>query len=304
MIDAVRGVLRVRKWPKKRGTPTSAKQLFWIDWFKQANLLAKYADPIQQVRAMEMTKHSGMYPRDVLLKAMRGRLYTWVDTDGWIWFPMAAVQDVSDSLDAIAQTVGDLLVRAADRWRPITAGPINEVLTAKGPGVLPVWQAPGGGVVQGELAESPITPDGTVASYVLDVSAEFSVQLIFDTLGMAASTYPILTFSTDGGVSYKTGATDYGNIYTYNSGSGGSNDARLLAGATNYGTNHHTTGQLNNLRAGRATWMSLSGHIGGITVHRTGFARFDGPITHVKIGNNAASNFNAGTIRAVGIHSA
>jgi len=142
MIDTVRGVLRVRKWPKKRGPPRSAAQRFWVDWFTQANRLAHYVDGMAQVRAIEMTKLSGMYPRDVLLKAMRGRLYSLVDQNGWKWFSMAAIQDISDTLDILGQTVGDVLVRATDRWRPPPTGNVGEVLTHAGPGAPPGWATP------------------------------------------------------------------------------------------------------------------------------------------------------------------
>ena len=145
IIYAQRGVLRVAKWPRKRGTPKSAKQRWWNDWFTQANLLAKYADPMSQARAIQMTKGSGLYPRDVLLEAMRGRLYWWADETGWKWFPMAATQDVSNSLDTVAQVVGSILVRALDRWRAPALGNLDEVLTLKGPDLIPEWAAPGGG---------------------------------------------------------------------------------------------------------------------------------------------------------------
>ena len=142
MIDTVRGVLRVRKWPRKRPGKRTPIERFWSDWFKQANLLAKYADPMSQARAIQMTKGSGMYPRDVLLKAMRGRLYAWTTSDGWKWYSMAAIGDVSESLDVLGQTVGDILVRAVDRWRPLAPGVIGDVVTNKGPGVAASWEAP------------------------------------------------------------------------------------------------------------------------------------------------------------------
>lgn len=145
MIDVVRGVLRVRKWPRKRGKPKSESQRYWIDWFKQANLLAKYADAYTQVRAKEITAHTGMYPRDIILAAMRGRLYTWVDETGWRWYPVAAIQDISESLDVLGQTVGDILVRALDRWRPVVPGAPGEVLTNMGAGAPAQWQPAGGG---------------------------------------------------------------------------------------------------------------------------------------------------------------
>lgn len=140
MIDTVRGVLRVRKWPRKRGKPTSKDQLFWIDWFRQANYLAKYIDAASMIRARIMSEGSGLYPRDIILMAMRGRLYTWVDENGWRWYPVAAIQDISESLDVLAQTIGSVLVRAADRWRAPDLGAVDDVLTYKGEADPPVWQ--------------------------------------------------------------------------------------------------------------------------------------------------------------------
>ncbi len=153
MIDTVRGVLRVRKWPKKRGTPRSALQRWWIDWFRQANLLAKYVDGASQARAIALTKGSGLYPRDVLLKAMRGRLYHFIDQDGNKWFPMAGIQDISDTLDMLAQTVGSVLVRATDRWRAPPAGTPGDVLTYQSAADPPEWVTPtgGGGYLGGAL---------------------------------------------------------------------------------------------------------------------------------------------------------
>ena len=141
VIDTVRGVLRVRKWPRKRPGPRTAIERWWTDWFVQANLLAKYADGMSQARAIQMTKGSGMYPRDVLLKAMRGRLYAWTTPDGWKWYSMAAVGDITESLDVLGQTVGDILVRALDRWRPPPPGNLGDVLTNAGPGAPPAWAA-------------------------------------------------------------------------------------------------------------------------------------------------------------------
>lgn len=163
MIDTVRGVLRVRKWPKKRGTPTSERQLFWIDWFRQANLLAKYADPMSMARAILMTKDTGLYPRDVLLKAMRGRLYTWADETGWRWYPVAAIGDISETLDVLAQTVGDILVRATDRWRTPPAGTPGDVLTVQGANQPPAWQP-------------VVVPPTSFAGAMVSLAGNFSVS--------------------------------------------------------------------------------------------------------------------------------
>ncbi len=145
MIDTFRGVVRIRKWPKKRGPPKSEAQRFWVDWFKQANHLAKYADPLTQIAAIELTRGTGWYPRDVILKAMRGRLYWFTGADGWRYYPMAAIGDISEALDVLAQSVGSVLVRAADRWRTPDPGSINDVLTLIGTPAIPIWKAPTGG---------------------------------------------------------------------------------------------------------------------------------------------------------------
>lgn len=167
VIDTVRGVLRVRKWPKKRGPPKSERQAWWVDWFRQANALAKYVDPRQQEAAIVMTKGTGMYPRDLLLKAMRGRLYHWADETGWRWFSMAAITDISNTLDVLAQTVGSVLVRATDRWRAPAPGVVDDVLTLKGSPLVPVWYAAGGGAPAFGGALVNKTADQTISNVTM-----------------------------------------------------------------------------------------------------------------------------------------
>jgi hypothetical protein len=162
MIDTVRGVLRVRKWPKKRGTPTSAEQLYWIDWFRQANKLAKYIDAASMRRAIELTAGTGMYPRDIILKAMRGRLYSWQDQNGKKWYPMAGIQDISDSLDVLAQDIGNVLVRATDRWRAAAEPTPGAVITYQGEGIPSKW-AP------------PSTPAATIAGALVTMAASQTI---------------------------------------------------------------------------------------------------------------------------------
>lgn len=70
MVDTFRGQLRVRAWPRKRGKNVHPNVKRQNDWFREANRLAKLAAPQQQVRAIEMTSKSGLYPRDALMRAM------------------------------------------------------------------------------------------------------------------------------------------------------------------------------------------------------------------------------------------
>lgn len=300
MVDTVRGVLRVRKWPKKRGKPTSARQLFWIDWFKQANLLAKYVDGATAALAIKLTKGSGLYPRDIILQAMRGRLYWWTDDTGRSWYPVAAIEDVSKTFDVLAQTVGSVLVRATDRWRAAVGGVLGDVLVHAGPGAPPTWGAAGVDVSQQQLAESPITPANTVSQYVFDVSIYLDVDLTIDDVDLNASDNIKAQFSTDGGATYKAGATDYGNMLV---------DEGTIAAV--YGVNmgmsdgsaavsHMLTMEFRNLRTLRTSWTGMCGLFNLSARARTGYTRFAGPITHLKIFTGGGQNFKSGKIRAFG----
>lgn len=84
IVDSSRGQLRIRKWPRKRGTPKSAKVRLQNAWFKNANMLAKHCAASQQVSAIEMTKGTGLYPRDLLLKCMSRGIIAPVTDDGRI----------------------------------------------------------------------------------------------------------------------------------------------------------------------------------------------------------------------------
>lgn len=302
MVDTVRGVLRVRKWPKKRGTPKSASQRFWIDWFTQANRLAKYVDAASAIRAIELTAKSGLYPRDVLLAAMRGRLYHWVDETGWKWYSMAAIGDISESLDVLAQQIGSVLVRATDRWRSPPPGALDDVLTYKGDALPPVWQAPGGGggSVQEDLAGTPIVCDDTVSQYDFDVSSYNTVRFMLTDVVFAANSQPFWLFSTDGGVSYHTGASDYRWLWVDHAGSGILNKAQFEFQATQTVTARRTVINFYGLRVTRATMQGMGERSVARAKSLNGYTNFDGPITDIRLLSQSAANFKTGTIYVVG----
>ncbi|HET98798.1 MAG TPA: hypothetical protein ENH89_00190 [Aurantimonas coralicida] len=303
MIDTCRGVLRVRKWPKKRGTPKSASQRWWNDWFRQANLLTHYVDAASQRRAIELTAGTGKYPRDILLQAMRGRLYTWIDQNGNRWYPMAGIQDISESLDVLAQTVGSVLVRAVDRWRAPPPGTVGQVLTNVGPDDPPVWAdaGGGGGVSQVTLPATPIIPDGTKNAYDIDVSIYATLDVSLDGIGFASSDTPWLRFSTDGGISFRAGASDYLHISVTSLAEGRSSNAQWFLSTALAAANHFAQLSFGNLRTGRASGHGVRSHNATTSQAAAGFANFDGPITDIRIFSKNGNNFNAGTIRLVGL---
>lgn len=303
MVDTVRGVLRVRKWPRKRGTPTSPAQLFWVDWFRQANLLAKYASAATLISAIALTKGSRWYPRDIILKAMRGRLITVTDVTGWRWYSMAAILDVSATLDILAQTVGGVLVRATDRWRAPPPGNLGDVLTNQGNGAPPIWQAAGGGggVTQAELPESPILPDNTVTFYDIAVSNYVEVVVSLEVVKFNTSSTPQIRLSTDGGVTFKAGAADYYNFVLNQSLINSVNVS--FWGLANAGATSGFDGdtRLTNLRAARAVYAGGQARPGVNGAYRAGHANFDGPITHIRFLNSAGVLIKSGTVRLVGL---
>ncbi len=302
MIDVVRGVLRVRKWPKKRGPPKSASQRFWVDWFKQANLLAKYADPMTQIRAKELTAHTGMYPRDIILAAMRGRLYTWVDDNGWRWYPVAAIDDISESLDVLAQTVGSVLVRAVDRWRAPAPGNLDEVLTLKGSPAIPVWAASagGGGITQEVVPGTPIVVDGTKTFYDIDVSAYALFNLILEDMTYSASDSILFRFSTDGGVTFKDDVADYVRAFVNQNTSGMLTRSDIEAFKDDAVSGPKGAYAFENLNLGRAFWSGFGGTTSAKAQVIGGYATFTGPITTIKIFTRLMTTMDAGTIRLVG----
>lgn len=84
MVDTWRGKVRVRKWPEKRGRPKSAAVRAQNDWFRTANRLASRAPPTQMCAAIAITKNSGLYPRDILMRMMAGNMGPIPRSDGRI----------------------------------------------------------------------------------------------------------------------------------------------------------------------------------------------------------------------------
>jgi len=71
-MNAWKGRPYLQKWPKKRGPPTSAKQIAWIQRFKCFTKLFNNPDGHTRKRADELVHKSGWYYRDVLYSAASG----------------------------------------------------------------------------------------------------------------------------------------------------------------------------------------------------------------------------------------
>lgn len=114
--DAVRGRPRLRAWPPKKAAAAKAKNQEQIEWFRQAQFLAKYAASTQMKVAREVTTGTPLMPRDLLTMAMAGRLWVIKDQNGKEIWPVAVRNDVSQALDLLSKKAGSILYRGPDIW--------------------------------------------------------------------------------------------------------------------------------------------------------------------------------------------
>lgn len=135
----------MQAWPRRRGRVKNATTKAQNEKFAQANKLAKYASADDQWMVTEIARNSPLYPRDLLVSAMYGRLFETLTIDGKEYVSVAVRDDISDDLDKVGGTeVGTILVRHPEGWRGLVPGNAGEVLTSEGAGDLPAW-APGSG---------------------------------------------------------------------------------------------------------------------------------------------------------------
>lgn len=132
MEDISGGKTRVRSWPRKRGKAKTAAEQDRQDKFAAAQLAARYISPQQMVDIINARAGTPLLPRDVVTSIQYNRLAMFVLPDGRRWYPMPAYNDVSECLDTISQTPGDLLIRGTNGWEPIaytppsgTTGPVT-----------------------------------------------------------------------------------------------------------------------------------------------------------------------------------
>lgn len=83
VVDTFRGQVRVRAWPRKRGPAKDGALKRQQDWFRDVTQLIKYAPASQIIDAMEATKGTGLYPRDLLMRAIASGLVDLVTADGF-----------------------------------------------------------------------------------------------------------------------------------------------------------------------------------------------------------------------------
>lgn len=152
MVDEVRGSLRVRSWPQPRPGRRHPTNEYWTKWLKAATFLYRYQPARVQIRLQEITKGTPWMPRDVFISAMRGRAFQLVDQNGRKYYTMALRQDISASLDAIAQVPGEMLFRSSGLWVPVPGGNPGDTLVYVSDSEPPTWEP----AAQGSYMALPI----------------------------------------------------------------------------------------------------------------------------------------------------
>lgn len=138
-VKAWKGRLYVAKWPKPRGKNLPHLTKVRNKWFKLVNDLSKYTTPGQMRAAMKLAPHGALYPRDYLVSAMAGRMYTIQLDTGETLYPMSLKNEISKDLDVITPIPGSLLYRGTQLWEPVAPGVWGQSLQPNQTTGLPEW---------------------------------------------------------------------------------------------------------------------------------------------------------------------
>lgn len=192
MLDVVNGSERARSWPKKRGKPKSQKTADQNEWFRQAQWATKFMPAEMYWQIAEAVKGTPLLPRDILTMMMAGRLLAFTLPNGRTIWSEAVANDVTTALDVISDVPGAMLVRGQDHWQAILPGADGLILTSKGPGQIPEWDANGGGGGAEPLIIGwpfpGISSDTLTAGYVSALAVAVAPQQTITQVGFWAET--------------------------------------------------------------------------------------------------------------------
>lgn len=164
-----RGQMIACKWPVKRGRPLHPTTLEQNEKFKQANKMAQFAPAELQMAHRVMVEGTNLLPRDLMISAMMGRGFAFVVHNQQRRYPMAARQDLSNTLDILGALAGDVLGRGPELWERMRPTAPGQMLTSNLPGELPTWQS------VGSQAGMWVQIDDTTLAVALAVGAAHSV---------------------------------------------------------------------------------------------------------------------------------
>lgn len=82
IVYAQKGRLRAQVWPRRRGKPKHPHTLYMNAWFKDTMFKLRYVDGLAMDWAIRLTKQTGLYPRDLLTRAMTKGIFLIPDGQG------------------------------------------------------------------------------------------------------------------------------------------------------------------------------------------------------------------------------
>lgn len=157
----INGKIYWSKWPVSQKSARTAKEQASRDLFAVAARVTLYMSAPEQAFARELADETKLLPRDLLMISLFGRVGTVINPDGRKVYSMAALQDVSDLLDAIIQIPGAIIFRGPERWQGLTIGEEGQSLV-----VLPDDQLGWGGAAVTDKARAYVSANYNSASNV------------------------------------------------------------------------------------------------------------------------------------------
>lgn len=289
MFDITNGQERARAWPKPRGPAKTPSEKDRQEWFRQAQWATKYWEPRMQYFCAKAVAGTALLPRDLMTMIMAGRAYFYTRTDGTRIYSFAMVKDVSESLDVIGQTPGDILFRGPKSWLALPGGEDKSVLTYDGPTNTVFWGPGGGGAGGGTFATIwswDHDTDGNLVTgdYDIDVTEFDEVIIIIDHVTKSSSTHFTFRFKCFGDADFDNNAHYFVDL---NNGGGWSSADTALYQSGNNSSADIFTWRICNLRQNDAPHMILGNRSCLFTNYK--------PITAVRL--TALANYTSGNIR-------
>lgn len=128
--------LYFQRAPRKQPTPRTDAEAFNRSTLYWSTQVVKIMDAYQREFSSYMSRNSQLAAQDFMYISLFGRVGHLVRRDGTKVFSMAAMQDVSQLLDALYQLKGGILVRGDTWWEGLAIGDPGKVLGVTSPGEL------------------------------------------------------------------------------------------------------------------------------------------------------------------------
>lgn len=176
-----RGIVVAKRWPRHRGSPRNPKIIYNNEQFKRLVALTKQITDIDKAISLEWAKGTGWTWRDVISRAMTGRLIQY----NWLEIAQELGMDVQDVLDQLQSTGVAIIQRASGGWVAIPLGEPNTML---------VVNADGDGV---EFVAQPAPLTIELVGDVLGTQVGSEIGTSLSATGVAEGVYTLATIEVD-----------------------------------------------------------------------------------------------------------